>query len=95
MQRSLRRAALAAAILGATFGCTRSMVQQNNKQPPDPLLVSKKPVEGKPTSNTAPRDMARVDPQPPAFPMYDGTMNAASPDGPARLSSELVVRPNR
>ena len=94
MQRSMRRAALAAAILGATFGCTRSMVQQT-KQPPDPLLVSKKPVEGKPTSNTAPRAIARVDPQPPAFPTYDGTINVASPDGPARLSSELVVRPSR
>jgi hypothetical protein len=94
MQRSFRRAVLAAAILVAAVGCTRSMVQQN-KQPPDPLLVSKKPVEGKPTSNSSGRVLTRVDPQPPALPADDPILNAAAPGGPVRLSSELVVRPTR
>ena len=49
MYRSFRRAALAVALFSAVVGCTRSMVQ-NKPQQPDPLLVSKKPVEGKPTA---------------------------------------------
>jgi hypothetical protein len=91
MQRSLRQTALAAALLGAVVGCTRTVVQQN-KTPPDPLLVSKKPVEGKPTSGQGRRDLARVDPQPPVFP-EEGSATAAGPGVPAQLSSELVVRP--
>jgi hypothetical protein len=90
MQRSLRRAALAAAILSAAFGCTKAVVQQN-KTPPDPLLISKKPVEGKPTSATGGRDLARIDPQPPVMPAEDGTGFGA----PVRLSSELVVHPDQ
>jgi hypothetical protein len=92
MQRSLRRAVLASAILSAALGCTRSVVQQN-KQPPDPLLVSKKPVEGKPTSGPGGHDFARVDPQPPAFPTEDASQMVNGQGIPARLSSELVVRP--
>jgi hypothetical protein len=94
MQGSVRRAALAAALLAVAVGCTRTVVQQN-KQPPDPLLVSKKPVEGKPMSGPTPRALARIDPQPPSFPE-----SAVAPptDGQAvtaRLSSELIVRPAR
>jgi hypothetical protein len=85
---------MAAALLGATIGCTRSVVQ-TGKQPPDPLLVSKKPVEGKPTSFQNTREFARVDPQPPQLPA-DGTALASGSEGaPVRLSSELVVRPDR
>jgi hypothetical protein len=94
MRRTLRRAALAAALFGTATGCTRSVVQQN-KQPPDPLLVSKKPVEGKPTSLAGPRSLARVDPRPPVFPAEDAGFAVARPGVPAQLSSELVVRPDR
>jgi hypothetical protein len=38
-------------ILGG-LGCQNSKPLVNNKQPPDPLLISKKPVEGKPTAYT-------------------------------------------
>jgi hypothetical protein len=94
MRRTLRSAALAAALLGATIGCTRSVVQ-TGKQPPDPLLVSKKPVEGKRTSWAGAREVARVDPQPPQLPA-DGSALASGGEGaPVRLSSELVVRPDR
>jgi hypothetical protein len=94
MRRSLRKAALAVALFGAISGCTRSVVQQN-KQPPDPLLVSKKPVEGKPTSGPSPRELARVDPQPPQWPVDDTMQTAGSEGAPVRLSSDLVVRPDR
>jgi hypothetical protein len=94
MQRSLRRAALAAAIFSATIGCTRTVVQQN-KQPPDPLLISKKPVEGKPTSLTGGRDLARIDPQPPTMSTDDTRYTAGGSAVPVQLSSELVVRPDR
>ena len=92
MQRSLRRAILTSAILSLALGCTRTVVQQN-KQPPDPLLVSKKPVEGKPTSNTTGHDFTRVDPQPPAFPAEEMAGIPGGQGVPARLSSDLVVRP--
>jgi hypothetical protein len=94
MQRSFRRAALAAAILSTAFGCTRTVVQQN-KQPPDPLLISKKPVQGKPTSLSSDRDLARVDPQPPAMAAEDGSFTAPGSGAPVQLSSDLVVRPDR
>jgi hypothetical protein len=94
MRRSLRSTALAAALLGATIGCTRSVVQ-SGKQPPDPLLVSKKPVEGKPTSWQWPREIVRVDPQPPQSPADGAALAAGNGGAPVRLSSELVVRPDR
>jgi hypothetical protein len=58
---------LAAALLagGLVLGCkARPVVQQ--KQPPDPLLVSKKPLEGRPQD--APEAAVRVDPLPPPPP---------------------------
>jgi hypothetical protein len=84
MYRSFRRAALAAALFSAVVGCTRTMVQ--NKQQPDPLLVSKKPVEGKPSSFSDPRSQA---------PVFTAEDAAGRPAAPVQLSSELVVRPDR
>jgi hypothetical protein len=92
MLRTLRRATLAAAITGLAIGCTRTVVQQQ-KQPPDPLLISKKPVEGKPTSNSAGRGLARIDPQPPGLPGDDEPLAVSR--APVQLSSDLVVRPDR
>jgi hypothetical protein len=94
MKRSVRRILMTAAILGAATGCTRSVVQQN-KQPPDPLLISKKPVEGKPTSNSSARSLARIDPQPPAPLSSETSLIANGQSAPVQLSSELVVRPEQ
>ena len=94
MSRPLRQLALLAAVVAAAGGgCTRSLVQ--HKQPPDPLLVSKKPVEGKPTSWQGPREIVRVDPQPPQSPADGAALAAGNGGAPVRLSSELVVRPDR
>jgi hypothetical protein len=49
-------------LLGLVLGCNRQVVQQ--KQPPDPLLVSKMPVEGRPTARKIDAT-ARVEPPPP------------------------------
>jgi hypothetical protein len=68
MTRTVVRAALAALLLGgAAVGCTKSAVRQ--KTPPDPLLVSKKPVEGVP--QTAPQATARGEVPPPPYPGGD------------------------
>lgn len=84
MHHSFRRAALAAALFSAAAGCTHSMVQ--NKPPqPDPLLVSKKPVEAKPSSYADPRS------QVPVF----AAGETPRQEVPVQLSSELVVRPDR
>lgn len=101
MSRSLRQFALLATVLTAAGagGCTRSLVQ--HKQPPDPLLVSKKPVEGKPRGDApAPRSetAARIDPPPPPTTAAgDATVVAPDPDVRRQPppSSGLVVRPGR
>jgi len=68
MTRTVVRAVLAAVLLGgAAAGCTKSAVRQ--KTPPDPLLVSKKPVEGVPQA--APPATARVEVPPPPYPAGD------------------------
>lgn len=68
MMRTVVRAVLAAVLLsGAAVGCTRSAVRQ--KTPPDPLLVSKKPVEGVPQGT--PAATARVEVPPPPYPGGD------------------------
>ncbi len=65
MMRTVVRAVLAAVLLGgAAAGCTKSAVRQ--KTPPDPLLVSKKPVEGVP--QPAAPATARVEVPPPPYP---------------------------
>jgi hypothetical protein len=66
--RTVVRAVLAAVLLGgAAVGCTKSAVRQ--KSPPDPLLVSKKPVEGVPQA-AAPA-AARLEVPPPPYPGGD------------------------
>jgi hypothetical protein len=73
MTRTVVRAGLAVLLLGgAAVGCTKSAVRQ--KTPPDPLLVSKKPVEGVPQS--APPATARVEVPPPPYP--GGDLSTAS-----------------
>ena len=63
MIRNVVRTGLTALLLGgAVTGCTRSAVHQ--KTPPDPLLVSKKPVEGLPQAATPPAASAVVPPPP-------------------------------
>ena len=47
MVRALWRWAAAAVLGGALLGCTHTTVQQKGP-PPDPLLVTRKPLEGKP-----------------------------------------------
>jgi hypothetical protein len=61
MRRKLGWIALASFLLcGLTVGCTRPAVQQ--KQPPDPLLWSKRSVAGKPSDDDK-HQSARLDTQ--------------------------------
>ena len=55
-------------LTGFTLGCHKPMVQ--HKPPPDPLLISKKPIEGKPEVGEPVR-AARLDPLPPPLPRRD------------------------
>ncbi len=88
MIRAFWRWGLAAVLGGALVGCApRPMVQQKGP-PPDPLLVTKKPIEGKPRADDA--DLAgRL--QPPAPPplesqlVSDPTRDAPSSVRPADL----------
>ncbi len=69
MRTMLTRAGLMGLlVLGIVLGCHKPMVQQ--KPPPDPLLISHKPVEGKDTPGE-PVLVPRVDPQPPPRPRHD------------------------
>jgi hypothetical protein len=66
MVRTLLRSLLLLLLLGGiVMGCHKSMVQQ--KVPPDPLLISKKPIEGK-SEQGEPFLATRIDPQPPPLP---------------------------
>jgi hypothetical protein len=74
MMRTGVRAVLAAVLLGgAAVGCTKPAVRK--KTPPDPLLVSKKPVEGVPQA--APAATARVEVPPPPYPGGDASTVSA------------------
>ena len=74
----------AAALLGCTLiGCSARTVVQQKAPPPDPLLVTRKPVEGKPRNENTDAS-ARL--QPPAAPGDVATTR--QPDGsvkPAQL----------
>jgi hypothetical protein len=75
MGRRLWRIVLGTLVLGiAGFGCHRSAVQ--NKQPPDPLLMTKKPVEGRLRGNE-PGMTAQAEMVPSPVPAQDPA--AASP----------------
>src|SRR5262245_1552444 len=95
MQRPLRHVALlAAAVLGLSAGCTRSGLVQEKKTPPDPLLLSKKPVDGR--FGAPPSATARAYPQPPSAPSWDAAAAAprrGTPPVAAQPSSDVVIRP--
>jgi len=69
MLRTLLRAVVLSLLLGGiVLGCHKPMVQQ--KVPPDPLLISKKPIEGR-SQLGEPVLSTRIDPQPPPVPRRD------------------------
>src|SRR5262249_26267191 len=70
MGRSVVRAFLATALLCSwVAGCntTPTMTKQPKPPPPDPLLMSKKPIEGKPFQPDFDQ-VTRFDPTPPPWP---------------------------
>src|SRR4051812_9345664 len=59
------------ALMAGGIGCQHHKTAVNGtKQPPDPLLISKKPVEGKPTSYE-PATVTWREPKPPGEPGRD------------------------
>jgi hypothetical protein len=64
-------------MVAAAIGCNKHVVRE--KTPPDPLLVSKKPVEGKPNLGDPARPQL-ADPTPPPVPHgYDVRHMASMP----------------
>jgi hypothetical protein len=66
MGRTLRQVSWITLFFGSClFGCTKSAVR--HKEPPDPLLVTKSPVEGRPhTTHASPLSRTEPTPPPPA-----------------------------
>ena len=88
MWRTLWRIGLAVVVLGgAGVGCQRQSVR-TKPPPPDPLLISKKPVEGRPAAAT--EATARVEPPPPS---PGGDQWATSPLREAAPTSRSVKAP--
>ena len=92
MIRGFWRWGLAVGAVGALVGCApRPMVQQKGP-PPDPLLVTKKPIEGKPMADDSERTARLQPPAPPAL----GNQLVADPvhDGPSPVrSADLRLGP--
>jgi hypothetical protein len=65
MVRTVWRLGLAAALGGALLGCSHTMAQRK-PPPPDPLLVTRKPIEGKPRPADADLTARLQPPTPPA-----------------------------
>ena len=65
MVRAFRRLGLAAALGGALLGCSHTTAQRK-PPPPDPLLVTRKPIEGKPRQADADLTARLPPPAPPA-----------------------------
>ena len=88
MYRKVGRAVLLLLLAGSiVLGCHKPVVQQ--KVPPDPLLISKKPIEGKPDApEPAP---SRIDPQPPPTPRR--LVSPARPPDPSRTVQTLPGEP--
>jgi hypothetical protein len=81
MAAKLGRIGLATLVLGGlTLGCHRNAVQK--KQPPDPLLVTKKPVEGRPHA-PEPEASVRAEPPEPPAPAADLRTVSVPPSPPA------------
>jgi len=88
MIRAFRRWGSLLVLGSAVAGCTpRSMVQQK-PPPPDPLLVTKKPIEGKPQSNEMDLSARLQPPAPPSLESQvasDPSHNGSSAVRPADL----------
>ena len=85
MVRTFWRWGTAAVLGGALLGCTRSVVQQK-APPPDPLLVTRKPLEGKPR----PDDLSArlLPPAPPSSGRDLAADHDAAPVQPVHLQLE-------
>jgi hypothetical protein len=58
------------AVLGTLAGCTKPVLRPRDKPPPDPLLTSKKPIEGNPSTGDA-RPVPAEDYAPPPRPVVE------------------------
>jgi hypothetical protein len=89
MGRNLWRLGLAVVLFGSVAtGCHRQAVQ-TKPPPPDPLLISKKPIEGNPS---APREATvRIDP--PLPPSPGGDQYATSPARESATVTRSVKAP--
>ena len=86
MVRAFWRFGAAALLGGVLLGCSARTVVQQKAPPPDPLLVTRKPVEGKPRAASGDAS-ARL--QPPAAP--SDVASTRQPDGsvrPAQLKAD-------
>jgi len=88
MVRAFWRFGAAALLGGALLGCSARTVVQQKAPPPDPLLVTRKPVEGKARPDSTDVS-ARL--QPPAAPASPGDVaSTRQPDGPVRPAQMKV-----
>jgi len=90
MMPAWRRLVLAAALGGILIGCAPKPMVQQKAPPPDPLLVTRKPVEGKPRAD----DTTEVRLLAPAPPGADGLASAPG-DGATVRPVQLHVEPPR
>jgi len=65
MVRAIWRLGLTTALAGALLGCSHTTAQRK-PPPPDPLLVTRKPIEGKPRQVDADLTARLPPPAPPA-----------------------------
>jgi hypothetical protein len=84
MIRAFWRWGLAVAA-GALLGCAPKPMVQQKAPPPDPLLVTKKPIEGKPTADDGGLTARLLPPAPPAPAGELASHDAPSPVRPAEL----------
>ena len=59
-------------VAGVLSGCKTPAPLHDNKEHPDPLCVSKKPVEVR-ALDAVPEPVVRIDPQPPPIPTQPGS----------------------
>ena len=89
MWRKLGRLGLAVILLSSVAaGCHRQAIQ-SKPPPPDPLLISKKPIEGNPA--TARTSTVRI--EPPLPPSPGGDQLATSPSWEATPTTRSVKAP--
>ncbi len=85
MIRAIWRWGLALGAVGILAGCAPKPMVQQKGPPPDPLLVTKKPIEGKPQSNETEASARLQPPAPPAFAGQGAADRNSSPVQPADL----------